>query len=157
VCINQADDAERTAQFARMRDLYSAAWSVFSWLGGTGAVDRHNVGGYGDAFDLLGRLAELEGESEKAAFARRMTDARQDDADEEMDRMRRGAFGLARWSLSQSYFTRLWIVQEVVLGGSAVTVRLGDRSLGWRALARAVNVMSAEDMFNTIEVLRSAA
>ncbi|KAH8896064.1 HET-domain-containing protein [Thozetella sp. PMI_491] len=132
LCINQADDGERAAQVAKMRDIYSNALSVVAWLG-----KAHD---YSDeAFDLLERLAGLAEASKTAPF---------------------GEFGLPSGLffgyyfsglnelMRRTYWSRLWVVQELVLGASAVLLRCGERSIDWDTFCAGITVLYRPDLWH---------
>jgi hypothetical protein len=113
LCINQADDQERGHQVRRMSQIYSTAVSVEVWLG-------------------LG----FEGSDEAMDFIRRLG----------MHRKHRTSTRtiISRWTKEEEiahtpalirighlpYWSRLWIVQEVLLGRN-ITIRLGNKTAPW--------------------------
>ncbi len=132
LCINQVDERERASQIVKMREIYSGAWSVVAWLGEE--YDYSN-----EAFDLLERLATLVEASKVAAF---------------------GEFGIPSglffghyfYALNElmgrGYWSRLWIVQEIVMGSSAVVVRCGDRLLDWKTFCDGITVLYRPDIWH---------
>ncbi|PVI02828.1 heterokaryon incompatibility, partial [Periconia macrospinosa] len=92
ICINQLDVEERNAQVSLMSFIYSSAEAVFAWLGSSTATT-------GLGFGMLARLEE-----DAAQFA-----SEEDLTDEEKEGLR-----TVSELLSREYWTRLWIVQEVI-------------------------------------------
>ncbi|KAF3405485.1 hypothetical protein DPV78_002694 [Talaromyces pinophilus] len=109
VCINQQDPVEKAMQVGRMGSLYRLADQVMVWLGSTDGQDY-------DAMQILEKLHSqplgpgtvLHGSPKQDLEAGRRVKA----------------------LLQRSWFTRAWIVQEVVFG-SQVTVLSGDSELTW--------------------------
>ncbi|KAK5166149.1 uncharacterized protein LTR77_008410 [Saxophila tyrrhenica] len=93
LCINQADNDERSTQVSLMGDVYRCAEQVVAWLGPNPAIDGESLSQWRAMADqvLLNRMAALD--SEALLHAKRMQDT------------------FAR----PSYWLQLWIVQEVVL------------------------------------------
>ncbi|TPX08072.1 uncharacterized protein E0L32_010272 [Thyridium curvatum] len=131
ICINQADEEEQAAQVARMRDIYSGAWGVVAWLG--------EAGGYSDdALDLLETFAGMAEESQQRPFGQL--------------RLPSSFFFGNRFSglnalMERPYWSRLWVVQEVVLGASATVLRCGDRRMDWVTFCSAIDVLFRADMW----------
>jgi len=131
LCIDQSNEAERAEEVARMRDIYSGAYGVIAWLGEEGEYS-------GDAFDLLERFAAMAGESRAKKFG--------DLALPTSFFFGNGFSGLNAL-MSRAYWTRLWIVQEVVLGASAAVLHCGDRLMAWRTFSDAVDVLFRSDLW----------
>ena len=93
ICINQQDVSERGHQVQLMADLYGSASAVYAWLG---AGDRStNV-----AIEFVNKLRVAPPEWRKSPEARKMRRAG-----------RVGFHSLAK----RIFWSRLWIIQEVVL------------------------------------------
>ena len=96
VCINQDDVQEKNYQVQQMKSIYQNARKVLAWIGpSTGEIDR--------LFESLAerdRFAALEDKLRWATTA------------DELPRYLRVAVGDIA---SRSYFSRLWVVQELVL------------------------------------------
>ncbi|KAK4158933.1 heterokaryon incompatibility protein-domain-containing protein [Cladorrhinum sp. PSN259] len=113
ICINQADTAEKNRQVALMRQIYSRASHVTTWLGV--APNAHL------AVDLLLELAHL---SKNYA----MTDT---ELWERYLPQRRSARWLALGDMMEHpYFTRIWMVQEVAVN-KVVHIVYGGQLLNW--------------------------
>lgn len=120
VCINQKNIAELNNSIKRMKDVYSQAVNVVIWLGD--AADGSN-----EAIDFINAVAvgwaggpESLRRCLQEAFARR---------------------GTTIWeSLSnlimRGYWSRLWIIQELVMGGKDSTIICGEQVTTWERLYR---------------------
>ncbi|KAK3333556.1 heterokaryon incompatibility protein-domain-containing protein [Cercophora scortea] len=117
LCINQRDLRERSAQVARMKDIYASASFLLIWLGDTIVVPTAQEGAQDidaaiDMIHEMYRASKLEGApvggpaTLETALAKR-------DAMRQLGRL-----------LRQPWFSRLWIIQEVVVATSASPVLL---------------------------------
>ena len=115
LCINQADDAEKSYQVRRMKDLYANADEVVAFLGTTPQRAERWVS---VAFDLCReyerRFKETDWFDREASFrAGRLSDAD--------DKALQSVF-------NRMYFMRVWVLQEFA-GCSKTTVRGGSHSM----------------------------
>jgi len=123
VCINQGKDDEKAHQVNQMTDIYSAA-TVEVWLG-------CGFEGSDALVDLIfheSTLSSHQGSCVKLSLTKR-----------EM----RAIIPSMRRLLQISYWSRLWIVQEIVLG-RIINMRIGSKTIsgdaffsGWERLSRA--------------------
>ncbi|ETS76121.1 hypothetical protein PFICI_11508 [Pestalotiopsis fici W106-1] len=131
LCINQTDEREKTSQIKKMRYIYSVAWRVVSWLGEDGNASNA-------AFDLLEKFADIARQVGKPAFG-------------ELPLPSGLFFGDYFYGLNElmqrPYWSRLWIVQELVLGSSSVVLRCGERVLGWKTFCSGINILNRADMW----------
>lgn len=131
ICINQDDELERASQVSKMRDIYSHAWAVIAWLG-----EERNYSH--DAFNLLQRFADMTEESSLQAFG-------------ELRLPTILLFGKCFYGLNElmmrPYWSRLWIVQELVLGASSTILCCGDRRMRWNTFCDGINVLFRADMW----------
>lgn len=122
VCINQADLSERGQQVSIMRRIYTKARRVLVWLGQDKAnyarlaftticeivrswrppTNPHSFSSYKDAFEPQKDVLSIDEDGWTALQALFQTD----------------------------YFTRFWVIQELVLGQKA-TVVWGDHTVSW--------------------------
>jgi Heterokaryon incompatibility protein (HET) len=132
ICINQRDLDEKSDQVEHMSLVFSAACHVVSWIG-------NGSDGVGAAFPILERMA---------------ADAPDPDADEELP-MRPlamsarslytdGEIDLCIRLLSNPYFARAWVAQEVMKARDA-TLFCGDLRISWHAFALALKTLSSLD------------
>jgi hypothetical protein len=117
LCINQGKDAdalkEKTAQVARMHEIYSEAESVCVWLGGGTNETR-------ETFDFLRTLLNLT----------------------TLDNLSREPETPKKWMLvvklmKNRWFSRRWVIQELALAKTAI-VRWGDEQILWEDFADAI-------------------
>ncbi|EXJ75755.1 uncharacterized protein A1O5_00262 [Cladophialophora psammophila CBS 110553] len=130
ICIDQADDDEKSRQVNAMHIVYACARRTLIWLGP--AADDSNL-----AMDNMRKLTEEMGkppyptsETEKEVIHRRLA-PRNHPVWRAVVRL----FG-------RSWFGRVWILQEVVLCKGAY-VLCGDRTLVWEALVEFANAIVA--------------
>ncbi|KAH7074877.1 heterokaryon incompatibility protein-domain-containing protein [Paraphoma chrysanthemicola] len=132
VCINQQDDEEKSTQIPLMANIYRGATRVVAWLGPVGQGSHEEQG-----MKFLGILPRHEGSLDKYI--------QQDNHD-----LRKHCplcqvvcfFGLP-------WFSRLWVVQEIVLN---IDVQLfcGSYQLSWVRLAAAVGILQSEKFWETL-------
>ena len=131
LCINQQDEEEQASQISKMRHIYGAAWNVVAWLGE--AADASNA-----AFDLLEGLASFADASANIPFGKFSIPSYM-------------FFGHYFYGLNElmqrEYWSRLWIVQELVLGSSAVVLRCGDRIMDWQTFCGGITVLHRPDLW----------
>ncbi|KAG0650801.1 hypothetical protein D0Z07_2864 [Hyphodiscus hymeniophilus] len=131
LCINQDDIEERGLQIRNMRQIYSQAIHVISWLGD----DPDNIA---NAVKYL-----FENERYKWFPGRRRTavvgftsHARGAKTEEQ------GEWDSQRWMIFQSFFgldywRRVWVIQEIA-SSSRVEVLMGRMSMDWQYITAAV-------------------
>jgi len=126
LCINQADHEERERQVGKMRNIYGNAWAVIAWLG------------------------EEENESDKAInLIEALANAGREDRGQELEaRLRKEPYYLGNGSwialhelMQRAYWTRLWIIQEIVLGSSGVVIRCGNSFIDWKLFCTGIGVL----------------
>lgn len=109
VCINQEDDVEKAMQVRRMGSLYGLADQVVVWLGEPSDQD----------YDAMPTLATLHNQSVKPGTLLYGTLNQDLQAGMHVNAL-----------LQRAWFTRAWVVQELVFG-SQVTVFCGRYELQW--------------------------
>lgn len=129
ICINQADDAERSAQVAIMDQIYRQCSQCIIWLG-------PEADGSDLAFDLIDRVSKQAQEIAKPAP--NIASMTPEECDQAI--LPVAAMGNSRcWEehsealfhlFSRRYWGRLWIVQEVLLAKRKVLL-CGNRSAPW--------------------------
>ncbi|KAH7169060.1 heterokaryon incompatibility protein-domain-containing protein [Fusarium sp. MPI-SDFR-AT-0072] len=102
ICINQSDLGERSDQVAMMGTIFSQATEVHGYVG----EDPDNVEG-----GEVGAITLLKDELKSSKLASRQF---KDNAEEALGRL-----------LRRPFFSRLWVVQEVLLARS-ITIHCGD-------------------------------
>ncbi|MCJ1238485.1 hypothetical protein MMC14_006474 [Varicellaria rhodocarpa] len=131
LCINQNDVEERNLQVLRMRNIYSQAMCVVTWLGQEAEESD-------EAFELLEKFCEKNSHSVEEALAYL-----------EAVRTTCDLFPPGSWIalyrfLDRPYWKRLWIIQEVAMSHSTVQVFCGTQSLYWLELCRAIELVTVE-------------
>ncbi|KAK4140057.1 heterokaryon incompatibility protein-domain-containing protein [Dichotomopilus funicola] len=137
ICVNQQDKSERSAQVMLMANIYSTAAVVISWLG---EQDHHTEPG----FALLMKLRATSGHSSQLldALSRLSPDSHDFGDDEQMAAFScRQSWVSVAHVFQRRYFTRAWIIQEVVLA-KTVNVLCGGHELDWSVIAEASHFFS---------------
>ncbi|KAH6722715.1 heterokaryon incompatibility protein-domain-containing protein [Leptodontidium sp. MPI-SDFR-AT-0119] len=119
LCINQANDDEKTAQVSRMHEIYSMADYVCSWLGAGKPETR-------ETFQFLNMILTLE----------------------RLDKLIDSEQGLESWMLvlqllRHPWFRRRWVIQELVLAQRAI-VHWGEECIEWSDFADAISLFMAK-------------
>ena len=115
ICINQSDLVEKKGQIEQMGQVYSQASRVVVWLGGE--CDNSRV-----ALDFLRQVAQ------------------QTLSDEEITSIFKAhkypTLDLAMRQIlcGRSYWDRLWILQEILLGTADITLHFGLDAISWQTL-----------------------
>ncbi|KAH7110320.1 heterokaryon incompatibility protein-domain-containing protein [Dendryphion nanum] len=109
VCINQKDLSERSSQVARIRDIFAQAEEVLAWVGPKTSGDDEN------AIDLISNCAKTALSSTKGFRTPQFKHWL----------YREYLKNSSRWHalanlLERLWFSRVWIVQEVVVSASAI-------------------------------------
>ncbi|KAK2589889.1 hypothetical protein QQS21_012429 [Conoideocrella luteorostrata] len=130
ICINQNDLEERGSQVGRMRDIYASAWHVVMWLGAE--ADNSDL-----ALTTLRWLALLTRAKPALDTVYRQTktvDARPLFVkwSSYKSPFRKEIYKALFSLLTRSYWTRMWILQEVASARCDAPVICGKRCLEWR-------------------------
>jgi hypothetical protein len=133
LCINQNDEHERASQIRKMREIYSGAWSVISWLGDS-LTEKHIP----YAFTFLRMLASLDQQHQSLGPLFHDTEGLLND----------NCFMVLHELMKHPYWSRLWIVQEVVMGASCTVLRCGSQFLDWNTFCEAIAVLYKGDNWN---------
>lgn len=121
VCIDQGHDEEKKAQVARMHQVYTQASNVCIWLGSDDRKDESTPTAL-ETFEFLEGILNLHNLDEIIAHTTREN--------------------AHKWAqvislMSNKWFTRRWVIQELALSRSA-SVRYGDREFEWSSFADAI-------------------
>ncbi|KAF2749909.1 HET-domain-containing protein [Sporormia fimetaria CBS 119925] len=117
ICINQADNTEKSVQVQMMRDIYAQSSRVIIWLG-------KETKATASAFDFVRRFSVVEAGSSTALW----------EAQLRSNSWRKNRREFAK-ILRHEWWTRAWILQEVVVGSNVVMQR-GSNQVRWEALVR---------------------
>lgn len=122
VCINQKDDVEKSRHIPLMTDIYRAASRVLVWLGGNFAEEEQ-------ALLHIKRLARHVHSNLEALSS---------------DLHRQGLIDAVTDLVHLPWFSRRWIIQEVVLNPDVVLI-CGSQQLSFGRLGQLVDWLSADD------------
>ena len=117
--INQRDLQERSREITRMHHIYKDACAVIVWLGNA-ADESHR------AMNLIRTLSyscEIGQDRELGLSLRRQPDL-----------LGKGSWGALSQLFDRSYWSRLWIMQEIALGGGITSVLCGHDAVTWEQL-----------------------
>lgn len=132
ICINQKDNDEKAKQVPLMAQIYHGATEVLAWLG--------DAGEDGDAaFSAIKQLSQIWA---KAMGAPATTSGPEDDT----IMSHSDAFEHSQHLMSllrRPYFRRVWIIQEIGMGGSRAVVQCGDKTATWEEFVNACTMTIA--------------
>ncbi|XPS72424.1 hypothetical protein M3J07_004576 [Ascochyta lentis] len=137
ICINQSDNYEKSAQVRMMRDIYASAVKVVVWLG---KGEKFT----GSALELVRQFDTVSHDAESNWWKDLVASSRW--------RKLRGAF---RSMMGSEWWTRTWIIQEVVLGKDIV-VHLGPHQISWDLISRFISCRPFMNQFESFETPRFA-
>ena len=157
LCINQQDIDEKNAQVALMGEIYSNASSVLVWLG----PGDHRTG---HVVDLSRKLCSMAGQYAVQDVPTTSMDLRGDIWDgpaaiSNPQLAKRDSIALdfdfrgMDEFYNQSWFKRLWVIQEVALA-RRITIRCGSHEIAWETLVTAARVQSQSVRRGTLHNLR---
>ena len=126
VCINQSDNIEKSEHVMRMKEIYSKASRVLIWTCSAGLSS-------GLAIDTLQRFAVKDNTGGGPTLFKDIPNT----AEERMIAVQR--------FLECSYFTRVWVIQEVVVAANAV-VLCGPLSLNFDSLHTAIERLTGSGL-----------
>lgn len=146
ICINQQNKAEKTLQIRLMQDIYRLANEVVVWLG-TAEEDSDL------AIDTLDRIHSAL--TTPSDVLDGVEDARRDGL---VRRYLEDDRGSVTKLLSRSWFTRVWVVQELVWGPRA-TVRCGASNISWDKFYTALRMCEEHSAlsFSSINTIQQLA
>jgi hypothetical protein len=125
LCINQADDQERSQQVGRMSEIYSQAEEVLIWLGNECGNSDLAMGSIRKISALASGTAETPKERTLIADYRR----------------HRAAWAAIGKLCQRGYWQRMWIIQEVQLARE-LYIYCGGRSASWNALKDTLDLVN---------------
>ena len=143
LCINQKDKIEKGVQVRKMNSIYICAARVLVWLG------KDDNGVADEAFGILCALANeglrvhLGGEAshiELARYKRRFEQDKIVEFDTVPHIMEQNRWRKVMLFFCQPWYTRLWVLQEIVLAQEAV-VLWGSCSILWEHVGAAMETI----------------
>jgi hypothetical protein len=130
ICINQTREVEKKRQIPLMTVIYESSNEVMVWLGPS--VNAHLATGSVERLFLNQKLIRLT-------------------ATKTLTEISSSAAETLRQMLDQPWFSRAWVVQEVVRGQGKVTVRYGNESVAWDKLSWFIQALQRnEEILNMI-------
>lgn len=145
-CINQRNDEERSQQVARMADIYRSAAKVLIWLGP--AADN--------SAEALEALETLASKIHVDMGTLNVSAASEKDIESEwLDHTKPAPFDYQTWVsigrvLDRSWFSRLWVWQEVSLAQNGAIVICGDNTMSWGNFCKAIASLVHRPNWNSI-------
>jgi hypothetical protein len=125
ICIDQANNAERSSQVQIMRQIFANAATVLIWLGEEEEETRK-------AFDFINDYTSLLGHQAATTL----------DDNASRDLQTRWALeNIANDILGRVWWRRVWVIQEVTVSKRA-TLRCGTRSVRWLEFVSVLNGLS---------------
>ncbi|KAF2116466.1 heterokaryon incompatibility protein-domain-containing protein [Lophiotrema nucula] len=120
LCINQNDTAELSHEVGRMGTIYKQAYRVVVWLGD--ATDDSDL-----AMDFINSVTEAWEQGEESA--------------RKCIRDTLATYGTIIWQaceaiVTRKYFDRMWIIQELSMGGDTAIILCGHKETTWANLFR---------------------
>ncbi|KAJ4290976.1 hypothetical protein N0V90_010172 [Kalmusia sp. IMI 367209] len=147
VCINQQDLEEKGVQVSKMDDIYRRAESVLAWLGpasdtSEGALDYLEILAelskspeYDNQVRPQAAIVEMTGVSIDANLALDIRESRESASVDEI--------------LERLWFSRMWVVQEVLLARNLV-LHIGGQSMPWDQFRRAIHMLWAAEKHKVV-------
>ncbi|KAL8878535.1 MAG: hypothetical protein Q9198_003674 [Flavoplaca austrocitrina] len=133
-CINQSNVKERSQQVARMADIYKSAAKVLIWIGT--AADNSAL--------AIKALETLASKIHVDWRLNAISAASEDHVESEwLDHSKPAPFEDQTWVsigqiLDRSWFSRLWVWQEVSLAHNGAIVICGDSTMSWQNFCKAI-------------------
>lgn len=123
ISISQIDHAEKSQQVLMMHQIYACAATVLMWVG--------NANGFSElAFDTLERFAVDDALLDGTAIAQKSRST--------IDERRAAIASFVR----SAYFTRMWVVQEIILAKEALII-CGGHSIRFEVVHLALRRLTA--------------
>jgi Heterokaryon incompatibility protein (HET) len=142
ICINQSDTAERNDQVQQMATIYQSAKKVHVWLGEPNEPSRL-------AMDFLKEVNAKVLESEQSEDSQRcLLEVERWIVEKYYDPEKKPTWDAIARLWQRAYWTRIWIIQEVVFGTSdkfQCTIHCGNDSIAWETLVALDHAMSFID------------
>ncbi|KUJ13791.1 uncharacterized protein LY89DRAFT_147261 [Mollisia scopiformis] len=130
LCINQDNTSERNHQVKLMKSIYSKAFAIIVWLGGS-------TDDSGEAIDFMASITQFtldnnENEGGHFDFEKWETS---------VAKLQKKRFSELPWKalmnfLNRAYWRRLWIIQELALNHNMTLFLCGDRQLSRSKISR---------------------
>ena len=145
LCINQQDTVERSQEVRRMGKIYSQARVVVIWLGNEARESD-------SAMDLIRTLSVACNTGQDKALG--------DSLRQQRDLLGQGCWRAFSELLDRPYWDRLWVLQEIALGGGRTVILCGQQAVTWSefyAAAYSFGTHNIDLMFSLINQERKDA
>lgn len=130
ICINQQDTKERNHQVTQMGQIYQQANRVIAWLGPSDKSSAVAIGTIAETADRF-FIERYEGIS---MLNLQISNDFPCSPLAEMDEKLRACLAIEDFCLEKDYWSRLWIIQELVLA-TEIRIQCGDDQLEWSKFA----------------------
>ena len=141
-CINQKDGGEKELQVSMMDQIYKNAASTIIWLGEETAHTHQALDVIQIAADRYGFQSTMEGYDK---FWWPNIPILKDDNEEAQMSLKSMKEKKVREIYDRPWFTRIWIVQEVILAKNPV-IQIGSFELAWRSFINATAFFRAAQL-----------
>lgn len=141
LCINQRDDAERSAQVQKMQKIYGRASEVLIWLGpeADGSASAIKLASKIAAYWSEQKLDINDVEHEFRSKSRADLSSLLNQCQFKVDPAPVAAFNSL---LSRDWWERVWVIQEASAPVNARTVQCGDSAIDWWGFITAAKFLS---------------
>ncbi|KAK3994348.1 heterokaryon incompatibility protein-domain-containing protein [Cladorrhinum sp. PSN332] len=135
ICINQSDVEERNGQVRRMGDIFTQARRVVAWIGPS----------YEGSQEALGTLEYIGNQIQMLKKKKLLPSpgCAHPDWWRSHVSLPYGAdtIGGIYRLLQSSWFQRMWVVQEIVLGSASSVIKCGDDEVRWPDFRRGLDIL----------------
>lgn len=148
LCINQSDNQEKSIQVARMGEIYQRAARVVAWLGPEAEDSTYGL----EFLEAMGLRLQVDWtrwtyEPHGSESATTTVDPAFLDIQSPLQWDTHASVLLSVYRiLSRSWFSRLWIRQEIALGNSRSVVQAGLCQVGWDNFRKAATVLESKQI-----------
>ncbi|KAL8884389.1 MAG: hypothetical protein Q9215_007550 [Flavoplaca cf. flavocitrina] len=149
-CINQRDDEERSQQVTRMADIYRSAAKVLIWLGPAADNSTEAL----EALETLASKIHVDWTFKTISAA-----CEEDVQSDWLDHSKPAPFDRETWIsigrlLNRSWFSRLWVWQEVFLAQNGAMVICGISTMAFDDFRKAIMSLFQRPCWGGIPGLR---
>jgi hypothetical protein len=139
LCINQDDAEERSIQVSRMKDIYAKSWHVVIWLG-------NEADGSNTALDAIKFLSHRYRKSSCKQHPDLIVECGgRIVAASWHTRLRMDVFFAFHQLFTRPYWSRMWILQEVAIGGPTTPILCGSKFVLWQELQDTIDFITANE------------
>lgn len=130
LCINQNDLFERAEEVPRMRTIYKSARTVVIWLGES--KDDSDL-----AMRLIKTLARSCEDGSVLSLGRKLRN--------DANYLGTGAWRALGQLMNRSYWSRVWILQEIAMGNTESPLLCGQESVTWNEIYQALYTFTTQN------------